>query len=247
MTGPVVVTLNTWKGDGAYRRRLALMTEGLSALAPDILLLQECLAAPEAGLDTARSLARSLGLHQAVWPGRPKPRTVEGVTVDSTSGVAVLSRFPIRNIRILDLPADPRDGERAALMAELDHPDGPILAVSLHLTHLPDALTLRGRQLATILTALPSDLPAILGGDFNAGLDAPEFRDLPRPVEDCRHLAGVPALPTLAGSDTACLDHILLTGTRFTAGSVDRVLDRPDADGILPSDHFGLQAMLAPA
>lgn len=29
-----LVTLNTWKGDGAYAKRLAAMTAGLAALSP---------------------------------------------------------------------------------------------------------------------------------------------------------------------------------------------------------------------
>jgi hypothetical protein len=68
----VVVTLNTWKGDGAYSARLRLMVEEVGQLDPDILLLQECFAAPELGHDTAAALAGAMGFQSANWPGRKK-------------------------------------------------------------------------------------------------------------------------------------------------------------------------------
>jgi endonuclease/exonuclease/phosphatase family metal-dependent hydrolase len=83
-----LVTLNTWKGDGAYHRRLIAMTAGLRAENPDIVLLQECLRAPEARLDTAAYLAETLGMDHVAWHGRHKRRMVESQELDCTSGVA---------------------------------------------------------------------------------------------------------------------------------------------------------------
>src|SRR6202789_1001131 len=165
-----VMTLNTWKGDGAYKARLRLMAEEVSRLDPDILLLQECFAAPELGYDTAAALAGATGFHLASWAGRRKTRLCEGAEPVSTSGLAVLSRHPIRKWRTVPLPSDPRDGERAALFAEIDHPAGTILAVSLHLTHLRDAQALRRRQFESIITELAGGSPATIvigGGGFN--------------------------------------------------------------------------------
>jgi endonuclease/exonuclease/phosphatase family metal-dependent hydrolase len=256
-----VITINTWKGEGFYQARLRLMVEQLGLLSPDVLLLQECVHAPDLGHDTAGTIARELGLHVARWSGRFKRRLCEGEEAFSTSGVAVLSRAPIRDWRTVLLPDDPRDGERAMLFAKIDHPAGPIVAAALHLTHLHDARPLRGRQFASALAAMPpssAKAMVVLGGDFNAPADAPEFRDArlsgDDDLVDCRLLAGVPARPTLVGGGKgACLDHILVLirqdVTNHRVLTVSNVLDQPDPQlGLLASDHLGVMAtfMYAP-
>jgi endonuclease/exonuclease/phosphatase family metal-dependent hydrolase len=253
----VVMTLNTWKGDGAYGARLRLMAEEVGRLDPDILLLQECFAAPELGHDTAAALAGATGSHSASWPGRRKIRLCEDAEALSTSGLAVLSRHPIRRSWTMQLPSDPRDGERAALLAEIDHPAGTILAVCLHLTHLADAQALRRRQFESIMEELAGVSPAtlvIVGGDFNAAADAEEFANASSAaggrLVDCRRLAGVPAAATCAGNgDGACIDHILMLVREDMEDrqvvDVSTVLDRPDPKtGLLASDHFGVKATL---
>jgi endonuclease/exonuclease/phosphatase family metal-dependent hydrolase len=252
-----VVTLNTWKGDGAYNARLRLMAEEVGRLDPDILLLQECFAAPELGCDTTVALACATGFHSASWAGRRKARLCEGAEAVSTSGLAVLSRHPIRRWRTVPLPSDPRDGERAALFAEIDHPAGTILAVSLHLTHLLDAQALRRRQFESIMTELAGVSPAtivIVGGDFNAAADAEEFVNVNSPsggrLVDCRQLAGLPPAATCAGNrDGGCIDHILVRVGKdmedWRVLDVSTVLDRPDPEtGLLASDHFGVKASI---
>jgi endonuclease/exonuclease/phosphatase family metal-dependent hydrolase len=252
-----VMTLNTWKGDGAYKARLRLMAEEVSRLDPDILLLQECFAAPELGYDTAAALAGATGFHLASWAGRRKTRLCEGAEPVSTSGLAVLSRHPIRKWRTVPLPSDPRDGERAALFAEIDHPAGTILAVSLHLTHLRDAQALRRRQFESIITELAGVSPATIvigGGDFNAAADAEEFVNVNSSssgrLVDCRRLAGLPAVVTCAGNgDGTCIDHIFVLVRKdledWTVTDVSTVLDRPDPEtGLLASDHFGVKASI---
>ncbi|HTJ89843.1 MAG TPA: endonuclease/exonuclease/phosphatase family protein [Acidocella sp.] len=253
----VVMTLNSWKGDGAYKARLRLMAEEVGRLDPDILLLQECFAAPELGHDTTAALAGATGFNSVSWPGRRKTRLCEGAEAVSTSGLAVLSRHPIRQWRTVPLPSDPRDGERAALFAEIDHPAGTILAVSLHLTHLRDAQALRGRQFESVMMELAGVSPAtfvIVGGDFNAAADAEEFVNANAPsgsrLVDCRRLAGAPAAATCPGNgDGACIDHILVRIREDMEDckvlGVSTVLDRPDPEtGLLASDHFGVKASI---
>ena len=63
-----IVTLNTWKNEGDYARRLPLMRDGLAALSPDVVCLQECFVAD--GFDTAAFLAAELGLHLYAAPAR---------------------------------------------------------------------------------------------------------------------------------------------------------------------------------
>jgi endonuclease/exonuclease/phosphatase family metal-dependent hydrolase len=248
-----VVTLNTWKGDGAYQARLRLMATEVRRLDADILLLQECFAAPALGYDTAAALADATGFHAARWDGRRKPRLCEGAEAMSTSGLAVLSRYPILKAWAVELPSDPRDGDRAALFAEIDHPAGNVLAVSLHLTHLQNAQALRRRQFETVVTELAGMKPAtlaLIGGDFNAAPDAAEISDALAPngsrLVDCRHLAG---LPPAATCGAACIDHILLLVSpemeELQVADVSTVFDRPDPEtGLLASDHFGVKASI---
>src|SRR5688572_26954049 len=109
-----VVTINTGKGDGQYACRLALLADGLTRLDPDIVLLQESFIALDGSAHTARFLADRLGMQAAIAPARRKLREVEGRTVDSESGLAVLSRWMIRGSTTLALPSDPEDGDRIA-------------------------------------------------------------------------------------------------------------------------------------
>jgi endonuclease/exonuclease/phosphatase family metal-dependent hydrolase len=197
-----LVTLNSWKGDGTYGRRLDAMAAGLSQLAPDIIALQEVLLAPSLGHDTAGHLATALGMTGVNLPLRRKQRDIQGQRADSWSGLAILSKHPILGSRAIALPMDDRDGERAALLARFD---GFTLAC-LHLTHLADAGDLRIRQFQTIADGL--DGPAILAGDFNTPADR---LDLGR-FTDCRGALGVTASPTVLGG--GCVDHVLAFGPK---------------------------------
>ncbi|CAA7616894.1 endonuclease/exonuclease/phosphatase family protein [Magnetospirillum sp. UT-4] len=199
-----VVTLNTWKGDGPYGRRLELMTGLLAGLAADVVALQEVLQAPDLGLDTAAHLARHLDMTPAFLPLRHKRRRIEGAEADSWSGLAVLTRRPLRSFRAVPLPADARDGERAALVAELE---GLAVAV-VHLTHLADAGELRRRQWRMAAAALGENGDAVIAGDVNAPVEAlaPEGSGF----ADCRTALGLAPQATLVGGGPGdCIDHVL--------------------------------------
>jgi maltose 6'-phosphate phosphatase len=93
-------------------------------------------------------------------------------------GLSILSRFPIKNPRVIDLTVKLKNGAkpllpRIALAAELSTPRGRIIAVSLHLDHHPQA-SLRTAQAALLVKSLASlyrrdtwdDM--IITGDFNS-------------------------------------------------------------------------------
>lgn len=256
-----IITLNTWKNGGDYARRLTLMGEQMAALAPGIVALQEVFAAPAIGLDTADSLAAALAMPSLHTPARAKPRPHAGVVVDSSSGLALMTRAPVSGHRRLSLPPDPDGGERVALMAQMPW-NGLILAiVNLHLTYQPDAHERRREQLQEIVDVVRAGTPvdaALLAGDFNAEPDSEPLRWLRDSsgfsVQNAWDGAGGPQ-PTMTeppGSTTfgtRCVDHIMLLQPtervilRFV--SAKRVLDRVDsASGILPSDHAGVCALL---
>lgn len=204
-----LVSLNTWKCDGAYSRRLTRMGEGLAALSPDVIALQEVFIAPDLGCDTTVFLAQALDMKRAVVPLRRKDRTVEGQVVDSWSGLAILSRNPILSQRTLVLPSDPRDGERAALAVDLAFEDRKITLVTLHLTHLGDGNALRRRQWERIVAATADSATVLAAGDFNAPADL-FAKD--RRFRECRRHLGLAPRPTLIGGGPMdCIDHIFFS------------------------------------
>lgn len=242
MAGLRVVTLNTWKGDGAYAARLDAMARGLAELRPDLVALQECLTAPEQGLDTARVLAEALGARAIVHAGRRKLRKVEGYEAMSTSGLAVLTRLPVMDVAAFPLPADPADGERDALRVVAQSAAGSVQFLCLHLTHLVHRGDLRQAQLRAALAGLNRmHATTVVAGDFNAGIAE---LDLPPGLQDCRQAVGAPPLSTLVDADKA-VDHVLLARPcRWRVGKVERVLDQPGPGCVMASDHFGVMVEL---
>jgi endonuclease/exonuclease/phosphatase family metal-dependent hydrolase len=259
-----LVTLNTWKNGGDYPRRLALMGEQLAALAPDLVVLQEVFVAPGVGVDTADSLATALAMDSLHAPARAKPRPHEGGAVDSSSGLAVMTRLSVDRYERLSLPPDPDGGERVALIARMRWNGLALAVVNLHLTYEPDAHDRRCEQVREIVRALRAGEPTdavVLAGDFNAEPESDPLRWLREAsgfsVVNAWEAAGGPQ-PTMTeppGSTTLgarCVDHIMLLQPPRRAvlefAAAGRVLDRVDPhSGILPSDHAGLRAALSPA
>lgn len=237
-----IVTLNTWKNEGHYLRRLQLMGDGLREMAPDVVCLQECFAAE--GFDTAGWLAAELGLvaHQAA--ARRKVRTHQGRDLDSTSGLAILARTQGVADR-LDLASHPADGERIAQRLDLAFEARPLRIINLHLTHLRGADALRARQLAEALVWAGEGLRGglVVAGDLNAQATDPALAPLrldPRPGT----LQGARIGDAHVG--LAAIDHCVLhrPGPWREAAAL-RGLDTPDAEGWYPSDHAAVGLVLA--
>ena len=74
-----ILTLNTWKCDGAYRPRLQAMAQGLAALAPDVILLQEVFATEDDRADTAGYLAQALSMWATRAPAPSGTKTGEWI------------------------------------------------------------------------------------------------------------------------------------------------------------------------
>ncbi|MBI2242032.1 MAG: endonuclease/exonuclease/phosphatase family protein [Magnetospirillum gryphiswaldense] len=239
-----VVTLNTWKGDGAYADRLAAMARGLEDLSPDVVLLQEVLDAPSLSLHTGHALGRHLGLNVINLPLREKKRVVEGRRVDSRSGLAVLSRHPVRATLSIPLPSAPEDGERAALVVEINAPHGPTTVTNLHLTHLDDP-ALRRRQLEAAKQVAKRPGTALIGGDFNSHVE--DFHLAGSGWRDCRSELGHAPRSTLVGQpDGPCLDHLLWSGHGRPPKSWRVDLDRVCDKGLpVISDHCAVVVELA--
>ena len=229
-----IVTLNTWKNEGEYARRLPLMRDGLAAMTPDVICLQECFAAQ--GFDTAAWLAAELGLGAHAAPARGKPRRHDGRDLFSTSGLAVLVRGEAVSAR-LALASDPADGERIAQRVDVVVQGRPLRVLNLHLTHLRGATALRRAQLDAALAWACTDLAGglVVAGDLNATHNDPALAPLslpPRPAT----LQGprIGFWPSRAGAIDHCL--LLRPGPWRETGRL-RGCDAPDPHGWFPSDH----------
>lgn len=246
-----LVTLNTWKNEGDYARRLELMADGLAALSPDIVCLQEAFAA--GSMDTAARLAQATGLALHARPSRVKPRPHGGRFVDSACGLAMLVRHPVAAEDMIALESDPRDGERTAQRMDLA-PEGRALRVlNLHLTHLrgPEAEAVRGRQLAQALAWAHEgwDGDLVVAGDLNAALEEEALAPLrgPGPTLDLPTLQAPQGLDG-PGGRARTIDHAVLVQARsWRVAGLSVEMTAPDPDGFRPSDHAAVVLDLAPA
>ncbi|MFN8587322.1 MAG: endonuclease/exonuclease/phosphatase family protein [Candidatus Eisenbacteria bacterium] len=155
--------------------------------APDVITLDEvdfgCARA--ANRDVTADLAQALNLYGAWAPlflettvGRDDdPRMAAGrENTYGLFGIAVLSRWPIGEVRIVDLPSpqalqfdlERMVGRHAALVAEILRPGAPFVAVAAHLeVHRTRAH--RAAQARVIADALAHERrPVVLAGDFNS-------------------------------------------------------------------------------
>ena len=246
-----LVTLNTWKCDGDYPQRLRAMQVQLGQLRPDIVLLQEVFTLASGEADTAQTLADKLGLRCYAERARRKPRWHDGHWVDSCSGMAVLSRFPLLNYAGLVLPTVAADGERVAQWCQFDCAGATLLAGNVHLSHLPHEPGLRQRQLQCLLEHplyQHRTGPALLGGDFNASLAAPEIQAFVKPPSGlCCAFSDsmVHATHIDEAGQERDLDHVLIAPGLH--GEHCQVLQAQVVfNGIVPpqriqvSDHFGI-------
>lgn len=254
-----LVTINTGKCDGPYRERVAWLAEEVKRLRPDVLACQEVFREEEGERDTLEALKRALGMQAAWAPARYKPRTCEGEEVSGWSGMALLSRRPWTYVDTVELPSDPRDGERVAQVGLLEIEQESVVIANVHLTYLRDAEALRARQIETVLShpliGMRQALRAVCG-DFNSAADGAFMKGLLSRDEtpyllDC-YVAGrgEGERSTLAPRDEAsqarpCVDYILSVAEAphqhpvFTSSAV--VLKTPDPKtGALPSDHYGV-------
>nr|WP_257644224.1 endonuclease/exonuclease/phosphatase family protein [Luteimonas salinisoli] len=242
--GFVVVTLNLYHDRDDWPKRRPLVIEGLRALQPDAIALQEVLQHGTLR-NQAEDIAAALGYEAHFVSTDPEGET-------RRYGNAILVRHPIlaRGGVVLQSLQDSRT------LAHL-RVDVAGIAVDLydtHLHHTPEGAALREEQLAQALAhieARDDGAPMVLAGDFNAEVSAPELAPLAGGFVDAfgsLH-AGADAVTTLNphyfGADRRRIDHVFVRG--FEVLEARRVLDAPDAAGTWPSDHFGILARLRPA
>src|SRR5262245_46548741 len=169
MTGQTVrvLTLNLWNEQGPAAARLQHCARQMTALQPDVVLLQEVSLGPRG--NQAQVLADALG---------GVANVVQPVAPDAPIGNAVLSRWPVVESGAVALPstaADPRN----IVVAVLDTPHGTLAAASTHLSWELDVAVRREAQVVVVDQAVrrfASQLPRIVGGDFNCTPDSDVVR-----------------------------------------------------------------------
>ena len=194
-------------------------------LDPDVLALQEvdleqdrsgfadltAVAAEAMGAVAHRFVAAISGTPGATWmaaTGEEQPGT-------AAYGIALLSRFPATSWQVVRLPRIPTrfpmylpgpnrvmvvdEEPRAAVIAQLDTPFGPLSVANTHLSFVPGWNRRQLRRLAKDLRGLPG--PHVLMGDLNLP-PGPAAR-----WSRMRALASAPTFP--ADTPQRQLDHIL--------------------------------------
>ena len=240
-----VVTLNIHKGLSRFNRRVVIheLREGLRALAPDLVFLQE-----------VQGLNERHALRFAAWPGTPQHEFLAGedwqhvygrnrVHQHGHYGNAVLSRFPILSSENEDI-SDHRFERRGLLHTVVRVPGWKR---NLHCICVHLSLHERGRrrQLDAIAERLEQladkRLPIIVAGDFNDWRQRAS-RILERSLgmtevsvaAGGRHLRTFPSLLPLLR-----LDRIYVRGFEVVRSRVHR-----GAPWSLLSDHLALSAEL---
>ncbi|KQR16028.1 endonuclease/exonuclease/phosphatase family protein [Cellulomonas sp. Leaf334] len=158
-------------------------------------------------------------------PGLWTAATGDHQPATASYGIALLSRHPVREWRVLKLPVLRRrapvlwpgnrwpalvsDEPRAALAAVIQAPEGELTVVATHLTFIPGWSTRQLRTLVSYVSGLPR--PLVLMGDLNIGGDRPAR------VSGMRPLATAATFPV--SHPLRQLDHILADGPVEAVGA----------------------------
>jgi endonuclease/exonuclease/phosphatase family metal-dependent hydrolase len=149
----------------------------------DVLLLTETDVgmARSGNRNIARDLAQELGMYYAFSPcyinlakGSGVEYDAEGENEAGLHGNAILSRYPLSNVRSVFLKngkdkmkgREKRLGQQTAVVAEVEFPGQPTTVVAVHLD-ANSSQQHRADQMADVLDAVADRSPAVIGGDWN--------------------------------------------------------------------------------
>ncbi|OGO34325.1 MAG: hypothetical protein A2W35_19420 [Chloroflexi bacterium RBG_16_57_11] len=150
-----IVTINILTDLSRWEQRRMLLLEGLAALSPDLIALQE-VHLPQ---NPARWLAEQLDYPHFVLS--PKLGRSE-----SREALAIITRLPLEDASVLDLGGQDRIAQRVFVNLE----ESTLYLANCHLYWQPGESVARMRQaerLQNWLSGFPGDPPGIVCGDFN--------------------------------------------------------------------------------
>jgi endonuclease/exonuclease/phosphatase family metal-dependent hydrolase len=171
-----VMTWNVWGRFGPWQQRQTGVVHTIRDAAADVVLLQECWV-DDTGVDQASLLGSELGLTSSVVGGEP----LYGSWGPAN---AVLSRWPIRDVQMHQLPAlAPTDWGGLVQRAVIEGPRRPVLVFNVALDWPPYASSARQYALGHLADTIAADplfakAPLVVAGDFNAAPDSDEIRTL---------------------------------------------------------------------
>ena len=125
-----VATLNVWGGRGDWERRRTALAAGFSALGADLIAFQEVVRT--ADYDQVCDVVGP-GMHVVHHSDRELGTGADDV--EAGQGISIASRWPVGEVREVDLKVTPRTHDFAcsALVALIETPVEPLLFVN----HLP--------------------------------------------------------------------------------------------------------------
>jgi len=258
-----VLTLNIWNLDGDWRARRLAVLAVLRRWEPDVVCLQEVVETEKG--NQAEWLARELGGWHVAFAG------VQHHLGPARFGNAVLSRWPIEAQSSCDLPLERDEQEVQRVVAHARTNDVDVF--STHLAWQLHDAALRERQVQALVDFVEQQADSeaaagpIIAGDFNAEPDSTAIRYLTGLTalagtstyfQDAWRLAGDdgPGLTWSRANANAALEHepdrridYIFSGVHLDSGAGRplecHVVADELVDGVWPSDHFGVFAVLA--
>lgn len=151
--------------------RLEAFARLVEAQRADVLLCQEVVRARDFRVDNWLAGRLGLGWVYARVNGRVE-------WIGREEGLAVFSRYPLANPVVLPLTATRRLWRRAALGVSVRAPWGELMVYTTHHSLRPWRNRRQPARLRAWVAATAGEGPALVGGDFNAGEDAPQMAAL---------------------------------------------------------------------
>jgi endonuclease/exonuclease/phosphatase family metal-dependent hydrolase len=228
-----VLTYNIHHGEGTDRKLdLERIAKVIADAQPDLVAVQEVdhKTKRTGGVDQTAELAKLTKLHGKF-----------GKAIDFQGGQygqAVLSKFPIREFKVHELPNEGEREQRVAVAAEVQLGEGgpTLLFVSTHLDHERDDL--RQKQAAK-LDELFGKIkpPVILAGDLNATPDSKPLAILAKNWNSAETGKPLPTIPV--AKPTRQIDFVL-----HRPADKLKVLEARVLNEAVASDHRALLAVL---
>jgi endonuclease/exonuclease/phosphatase family metal-dependent hydrolase len=168
------LTLNLWGENGPWQERMQVLADGVAALAPDVIGLQEVRDVRGRVPNQAGALARLHGFHHVFAPS--------SAWGGGHEGLAIVSRFPIGAHEAQPLPHSIETEGRIVLSARIDAPadrGGTFWVHTTHLSYRENEGKKREDQVMFIdqlVTAHANDHIQVVMGDFNTVPEADEIR-----------------------------------------------------------------------
>jgi endonuclease/exonuclease/phosphatase family metal-dependent hydrolase len=258
-----VATWNVWGRYGPWREREAVIAALLREAAPDVVVLVEAWEDGDDG--QAARLGGALGLPHHVFHGSAFAAAAGGL-----SGIAVLSRWPLGRTGERRLGGAGGQDDGLAVYARADGPRGPLHVFGAGLGYKLGHSGRRQDQVrdlgAYVRETTGRDAPVVVAGDFNADPDSDEIRMLTG-----RAAVAAPGVVFYDAWETAGdgtpgytwskanpwtrpvlwpdrrIDYVFSAWPRAGgAGHPVRceLLGDGPAEGVVPSDHYGVLADL---